>query len=52
MSYTPKHLGHLVMRVRDVDRSIDFYTRVMNLTVMERTASDMPFMSANTREIP
>ncbi len=28
MSYTPKHLGHLVMRVRDLDRSLDFYTRV------------------------
>ena len=50
MSYTPKHLGHLVMRVRDVDRSIDFYTRVMGLTVMERTASDMVFMSANTEK--
>ena len=50
MSYTPKHLGHLVMRVRDMDRSLDFYTRVMGLTIMERTASGTVFMSANTEK--
>ena len=48
MSYTPQGLGHLVMRVRDLDRSVDFYTRVMGLTVMEKTASGTVFMSANT----
>ena len=38
MSYVRKrHLGHLVMRVRDIDRSVDFYTRVMGLTIMERS---------------
>ena len=47
MSYTPKSLGHLVMRVRDIDRSVDFYTRVMGLTVMERSPSGTVFMSAN-----
>ena len=50
MSYTPKHLGHLVMRVRDIDRSVDFYTRVMGLTVMEKTAGGTVFMSANTEK--
>ncbi len=50
MSYTPKHLGHLVMRVRDMERSLDFYTRVMGLTIMERTASGTVFMSANTEK--
>ena len=48
MSYTPKGLGHVVMRVRDIDRSVDFYTRVMGLTIMEKTASGTVFMSANT----
>ncbi len=50
MSYTPKSLGHLVMRVRDIDRSVDFYTRVMGLTVMERSPSGTVFMSANTEK--
>ena len=50
MSYTPKSLGHLVMRVRDIDRSVDFYTRVMGLTIMERSPSGTVFMSANTEK--
>ena len=50
MSYTPMSLGHLVMRVRDIDRSVDFYTRVMGLTIMEKTASGTVFMSANTEK--
>ena len=50
MSYTPKHLGHVVMRVRDIDRSLDFYTRVMGLTIMERSPSGTVFMSANTEK--
>ena len=50
MSYKPKSLGHLVMRVRDLERSLDFYTRVMGLTVMEKSASGMVFMSANTEK--
>ena len=50
MSYTPKGLGHLVMRVRDIDRSVDFYTRIMGLTVMERSPGGTVFMSANTEK--
>lgn len=50
MSYTPKRLGHLVMRVRDMERSLDFYTRVMGLTIMERSPSGTVFMSANTEK--
>ncbi len=48
MSYTPMHLGHVVMRVREMERSLDFYTRVMGLTIMERSPSGTVFMSANT----
>ena len=50
MSYTPKQLGHVVMRVRDIERSLDFYTRVMGLTIMERSPSGTVFMSANTEK--
>ena len=50
MPYTPIALGHLVMRVRDIDRSVDFYTRVMGLTVMEKSPSGTVFMSANTEK--
>ena len=50
MSYTPKQLGHVVMRVRDLDRSVDFYTRIMGLTIMEKTPGGTVFMSANTEK--
>ena len=50
MSYTPKQLGHVVMRVRDIERSLDFSTRVMGLTIMERSPSGTVFMSANTEK--
>jgi catechol 2,3-dioxygenase len=33
-----------------MERSLDFYTRVMGLTIMERTASGTVFMSANTEK--
>ena len=50
MSYTPKNLGHVVMRVRDMDRSLDFYTKVMGLTVMERSLTGIVFMSVDTEK--
>ena len=50
MSYTPKQLGHVVMRVRELDRSVDFYTRIMGLTIMEKSPSGTVFMSANTEK--
>ncbi len=50
MAYTPKQLGHLVMRVREIDRSVDFYTRIIGLTVMERSPGGTVFMSANTEK--
>ena len=47
MSFTPKHLGHLVLRVRNLERSVDFYTRVMGLKVMDRGSRGNVFLSAN-----
>ena len=47
MSFAPMQLGHVVMRVRDLTRSVDFYTRVMGLTVMVKSERAC-FMSADT----
>ena len=42
----PKQLGHLVLRVRDLDRSERFYTDVLGLDVTGKIAGRMVFMSA------
>jgi catechol 2,3-dioxygenase len=33
---SPKHLGHLVLRVQDVSRSEKFYTHILGLEVVSR----------------
>ena|SRR5438132_4365642 len=33
---SPKHLGHLVLRVQDVSRSEKFYTEILGLKVVSR----------------
>ena len=43
---TPKQLGHLVLRVRDLDRSEQFYTDVLGLHVTNKRQGKMVFMSA------
>ena len=48
MSYTPKQLGHLVIKVRDIERSVDFYTNILGLTVMTGRPGGMTFLSADT----
>ena len=48
MGFTPKQLGHLVIKVGDLDRAEDVYPRVMGLTVMNRRPGHMVFRSANT----
>ena len=48
MAYTPKQLGHLVIKVRDIDRSVEFYTEVLGLTVMTARPGGMTFLSADT----
>ena len=43
----PKKLGHLVLRVRNLDRSESFYTDVLGLQVTSRIPDRMVFMSAS-----
>ncbi len=43
---TPKQLGHLVIRVRDLDRSEQFYTDVLGLHVTNKRQGKMVFLSA------
>ena len=48
MTFVPSQLGHLVIRVRDLDRSEKFYTEILGLTVQTKRPGKMVFMSANT----
>lgn len=44
----PRMLGHLVIRVRDAQRSEDFYTKVLGLEVRNRTrGGKMRFFTSN-----
>ena len=43
----PRRLGHLVLRVRDLDRAESFYIDVLGLDVTSRLAGRMVFMSAS-----
>ena len=42
----PRQLGHLVLRVRDLERSEQFYTDVLGLCVTNKRSGKMVFMSA------
>ena len=42
----PKQLGHLVIRVRDLERSEEFYTGLLNLHVTNKHPGKMVFLSA------
>ena len=42
----PKQLGHLVLRVRDLESAESFYTEVLGLEVTSRRPGVMVFMSA------
>jgi len=47
MASTPRQLGHLVIKVRDLKRSERFYTEFMGLNVTGRIPDKMVFMSAH-----
>lgn len=42
----PKQLGHLVLRVRDLDKSEEFYKDVLGLHVTNKRPGSMVFLSA------
>ena len=42
----PKQLGHLVIRVRDIEKSEQFYSDVLGLHVTNKRPGRMTFMSA------
>ena len=44
----PSRLGHLVLRVRDLDRSEDFYSRILGLEVKGRMGDSMVFFRSNS----
>lgn len=44
----PKQLGHLVLRVRDVERSEKFYTENLGLSVTTKRPGVMTFLSAGS----
>jgi catechol-2,3-dioxygenase len=43
----PSRLGHLVIRVRDLERSEEFYTQVLGLEVNGRAGDSMVFFRSN-----
>jgi catechol 2,3-dioxygenase-like lactoylglutathione lyase family enzyme len=44
----PNKLGHLVLKVRDVQRSVAFYTEIVGLTVSDWIDDRMVFLRAGT----
>ena len=44
----PKKLGHLVLAVRDIHKSVAFYTEVLGLEVSDWISDQMVFMRAGT----
>jgi catechol-2,3-dioxygenase len=47
MGLGPRQLGHLVIRVRDLEKAEDFYTRIVGLKIMQKYEGNALFMAAN-----
>ena len=44
----PKRLGHIVLKVRDLRKSTEFYTEILGLTVSDWIENRMVFLRAGT----
>ena len=47
-SLRPKRLGHMVLMVRDIHKSVQFYTEVLGLKVSDWIGDQMVFLRAGT----
>jgi catechol 2,3-dioxygenase len=50
MAFKVKRVGHLVLRVKDVERSKRFFQEVMNLPVVAQNDRGMVFFSADVKD--
>jgi catechol 2,3-dioxygenase len=50
MTYTIRRVGHLVLRVKDVERSKRFFEEVLNLPVVGQNERGMVFFSADAED--
>ena len=50
MSYTPSHLGHVNIYVRNVEKSYEWYKDILGLHTYDYTPGRAAFMSANRDE--
>ena len=44
----PRKLGHIVLAVRDIHQSVDFYTKILGLQVSDWISDQMVFLRSGT----
>ena len=48
MTAAPRKLGHVLLFTPDIDRQVDFYTRVLGMKLSDRSGKIIAFMRCNT----